>query len=340
MSKEMSLSRSIKKQADNYLESIGFGNSELVVRGVKIDFPYSEVACASYDSYVPAGVFKSYEEMSELFNPERIPPKWINFIKEVDKERRNNGCDGPIDLGSGLYFLTEESALARKSGLPKLGRLDEGGIDFQDGKKIEKMINQVLDDPKLRSEYKAILCCLMPDVSHGWLDEDSIGKVLQKLGVKKGILLDLGCGTGEKTEIWSEKLGILTVGVERQYHEHWYGPYWRDGIRKKNNLAFVRGDFKRGLPIKDECADAAIFQFVAQHITEESMECGLQEASRVLKNGGLLFVGPQCSQGHSGWRIFRKESQNGKDESSFKEYKYYDIIPEDKPKPWRWKRIK
>lgn len=106
------------------------------------------------------------------------------------------------------------------------------------------------------------------------------------------MLLDLGCGIGRDTEKWSEKLGLFTVGLERQHHHQWYDPYWQEGRQKHNNLNFVLRDFNQGVPIKDECADVVIFQHVVQHVTQESLAKGLREGLRVLKKGGWLFVGP------------------------------------------------
>lgn len=333
------LSRSINRQARNYIRSSGLDRREYaMVQGIKIDFPYSEVETMSYDDFVPPGVYESYETMSELFDPQKMSPKWINFIKEVGKARKQNGSRGPVNLGAGILFLSEESTLAQKCGVPKLGRTKEGDINFRDGKKIKKMIDMVLDNPQLRQEYKTLLTRLIPDVSNDWLDKDEVRKVLEKSGIRGGIMLDLGCGTGCETSTWSQKMEMFTIGVERQYHRNWYDPNWKDESRKQKNLSFTRGDFKRGLPFKDESADAAVFQFVAQHVTEESIESGVQEALRVLKDGGWMFVGPQSGRGNSGWRFFRKEKGNGGQDAKFKEYKYYDIVPEDKPKPFRWGR--
>jgi len=339
MWKEKGLARSLKDQARNYLGSMGMNQEEqLRVQGVAIDFPYSEVGQASYDDYIPMDAFKNYEAMNDLFNPDKIPPKWVEFIKEVDRERRKNGCKGPVNLGSGIFFLTEESDYAQRVGLTKIGKLESGDMNFQDGERVAKIIDTVLDNTELRKEYKQILNNLIPDVSNSWLDKDRIQKVLGKTGIKGGILLDIGCGTGQQTHDWSEKLGLFTVGVERQYHREWYDPHWKKKNNKQKSLAFVRGDFNQAVPIKDESADVAVFQFVAQHVTQESMEHGLQETLRVLKPNGWLFVGPQTSADCSGWRYFRKEiSKNGK-EPYFEEYKYYDIVPEDKPKSLRWNR--
>lgn len=340
MTEEKGLSRSLRYQAENYLKSLGTKvEAPVLVAGVAIDFPYSEVQPAAYDEYVPEGAWKNYETLKALFAPESLSPEWVSFIKEVDKERKANGCKGPVNLVSGLYFLTEESPRAQKAGLPKFGKLDDGEMNFQDGIIISKSIDTVLANPELRKEYKQVLNSLIPDVSNGWLDKTKIQKVLEKTGVQGGVLLDLGCGMGRDTEEWSEKLGLFTVGLERQYHCQWYDPYWKEKRKEHTNLGFVLGDFGRGVPFKDGCADVAIFQYVAQHITQSSLEKGLQEALRVLKNKSWLFVGPQQTKDYSDWRFFKKEAVGGGKEFHFKEYKYYNLVPEDKPKQWRRRKM-
>jgi len=340
MTGEKGLSQSLRYQAENYLGSMGIKSEALVVvAGVAIDFPYSKVQWADYNDYIPEGVWKSYETLKALFTPESLSPQWISFIKEVDKERKANGCKGPVNLVSGLYLLTEECSLAQKAGLPRFEKLDDGAINFQDGTIITKSIDTVLANPELRREYKQLLNSMVPDESRIPLDKTEIQKVLEKVGVKGGLLLDLGCGVGRDTEEWSEKLGLFTVGLERQYHCQWYDPYWKEKRKEHTNLGFVLGDFGRGVPFKDACADVAIFQHVAQHITQGSLEKGLREALRVLKNEGWLFVGPQHTKDHSDWRFFKKEAVSDGKEFRFKEYKYYDLIPEDKPKRWHRRRI-
>ena len=340
MAEEKGLSQSLRYQAEKYLGSMGIkSEAPVVVAGIAIDFPYSWVRQAGYDEYVPEGAWKNYEAMKALFTPESLSPEWVSFIKEVDKERKANGCKEPVNLVYGLYFLTEEGPLAQKAGLPRFEKLDDGVINFQDGTIITKLIDTVLANPELRREYKHLLNFMVPDKSHIPLDETEVQKVLGKMGIKGGLLLDLGCGIGRNTEEWSAKLGLFTVGLERQYHCQWYDPYWKEKCKEHTNLGFVLGDFGRGVPFKDVCADVAIFQHVVQHITQGSLEKGLREALRVLKNEGWLFVGPQHTKDHSGWRFFKKEAVSDGKEFHFKEYKYYDLVPEDKPKRWRRGKI-
>lgn len=202
------------------------------------------------------------------------------------------------------------------------------------------MINTVLGNKELRTELKRILGNLIPDIAGGSLNKSVVEKVLQKAGITKGILVDLGCGTGENTEDLASGLDLFTLGLDRQYHRQWYDPHWREACKSHPNLGFVLGDFAMGIPLKEECADAAIFQYVAQHITQGGLEKGLKEALRVLRNGGYLFVGPQCTSDYVSWRIFKKEATGDGQISSFKEYKYYDIVPEDKPKRWHHKKLR
>lgn len=340
MTGEKGLSRSLTYQANNYLESSGINSdAPVIVDGVGVDFPYSEIEFVDYNTPIPEGVWESYQTLKTLFTPENMSPQWKSLIKEVNKERKTNGCKSPVDLIYGLYFLTEESSLAQEIGLPRFERLSNGGINFQDGAMITKSIDTVLADPELRKEYKHLLIYQLPDESNIPLEKDNVRKVLEKTGIKGGILLDLGCGIGRDTEEWSEKLGLFTVGLERQYHRQWYDPYWKEGRKQHSNLNFIIGDFNQSVPVKDECVDAVVFQHVAQHVTQDSLEKGLQEGLRVLKMGGWLFVGPQHTKDYSDWRYFKKEATENGEVFHFKEYRYYDLVPEDKPKRWRRKKI-
>lgn len=328
---EKELARSLKIRTNKYFDNMGVGTKDtLFVGGVAIDFPYSEVERASWNDHVSNEAWKNFETLSSLFNPEKMPEKWVGFTKEVGKERKKCGSGGPVNLLYGLYFFTQENSLALEANLPKFERYESGDVDFHDGQKITTLIDTVLDNPKLREEYKRVLLNLIPDVSMG-IDKDDVKKVMRKVGIKSGIALDLGCGTGAETKDWSEKLGMMTVGMDRQYHCHWYDPYWKDKDNEKNT-AFVMGDFNSAIPIKNESADVAFFQYVAHHVTQKSMENGLKESLRVLKNDGWLFVGPQQYKDGSEWRFFKKEATDG-NEYHFKEYGYYDIVPEDKPQP-------
>jgi ubiquinone/menaquinone biosynthesis C-methylase UbiE len=329
---EKELSRSLKTQTNKYLNQMGIETkATLFAGGVAIDFPYSEVGTALWNQQVSNEAWKNFEALSLLFNPETLPEKWVGFIKEVDKERKKNGSGGPVDLLHGMFFFTQENPLAREANLPKFERYESGEIDFHDGEKIKALIDKVLDDPKLRKEYKHMLTKLIPDVSMG-IDKDCVKKVMQKLDIKNGIALDLGCGTGEETKDWSEKLGMFTLGVDRQYHCQWYDPYWKNKDKEKNT-AFVMGDFNRGIPIKNESVDVAFFQYVAHHVTQKSMKNGLKESLRVLKKDGWIFVGPQQYKNGSEWRFFKKEAKEDGKEFEFKEYGYYDLCPEEKPQP-------
>lgn len=341
MNSEKGLAQSIKYQAEKFLDSSGLGSKDyLKIGGMEVDYPFSEVKNASWDECISDDAFKNFEALESLFTNEKMPSKWVSFIREVGNERKLKGSEGPVDLISGLFFLTEEFAPAQKAGLEKFEELESGEIDFSDTKRISSMINTVLEDPILKSEYKKIIANLIPDVSNYVLDSEKIKKVLDKAGIKTGLLLDLGCGIGRETGKWSEKINLFTLGLDRQYHNEWYDPYWKDKRKSRPNLEFVLGDFAEGIPLVNDCADAGIFQFVAQHITQKNFEKGLKEALRVLKVGGYLFVGPQQTKDYINWRFFQKElSDNGVD-YHFVEKNYYDIVPEDKAKPWRHKRYK
>jgi len=333
METEQGLSRSIKYQAKKYLECVGVHTeAPTSIAGVPIEYPYSAVGNASWDSFIPAEDWENYQAMETLFEEKTIPPLWIPFIREVYKERTLHGSQSPVDLVNGLLFLSKESPLTQHDSFFKFQTIGEETIDFRNGEAIGNAITEVLANPILRKEYKHILCSLIPDTSYDRVDKELIQHVLKKTGITQGICVDFGCGVGIETGNWAKQLKFFTIlGLERQYHPQWYDPYWKEKPKQQKNLHFMRGDFQEGVPLRENSVDVALLQFVAQHITQKSVQKMLQETRRVLKPDGWLFVGPQYTEDFSNMRMFRKEVSPEKTTYMLKEYHYDDKTQELTP---------
>jgi len=222
MAGEKGLAQSIKYRAEHYLNSMGIDRiPPVMIDGVGVDYPYSEVEGAGYNEPIPEGVWKNYEALKSLHTSENIPPHWKTFIKEVNKSRKANGCYGPVDLVYGLFFFTEEHPLAQKANLPHFALTDDGVTNFQDTAIITNTINTILANDELRHGYQQVMDNLLPDLSQIPLGKDYVQKMLSRMGITGGVVLDLGCGIGRDTAEWSEKLGLFTLGLERQYHPQW-----------------------------------------------------------------------------------------------------------------------
>lgn len=338
MSKERGLTRSLKYQANKCAYPYS-GKPEIpyYVGKVGVDYPYSEVEHASYDDIISPGVWDSYETLKTLFNPESMPPAWHSFIKSVNRAQKETGFTGPVNLAWGISFLAEDCPLAKKYGLEEFGLLNTGETDFRDAEKIKNSINIALAKPKLRKELRRIMSVLSPDMSASYVSTEKLVKFLERAGVTSGILAELGCGLGLESVNFAKNLKMQVVGMERQYHERWYPKFWVEARKEIGNLDFVRGDFAQALPFAEGSVDAAVMERVVPHVTHKSLENGLREVLRVLKPGGLFFVGPENTKDYSGWRILRKEVTDSGTEYEFKRVNYYSLVPEDRIK---WKRRK
>lgn len=306
--KEKELAASVKESAKNYMESVGIHyEAPFSIDGIPYSFPYSEVEYASWDEYIPEKVYESYEVLREIFDPENMPESWIKLIKEVGMERKIKGTEYPVNLVYGLNFFAKENPAGKSLLFKEFKRTFGNDPDFSDPSIFVNDMNKVLSDPVMREEFKKSLSILIADISNGYLPKTEVKKILRKEGIEKGIVLDVGCGIGGETSEWAAELDHTVLGLDRQYHPTWYNKHWKKETCDLPNLEFLRADFNEGLPFADNSIEAVIFQYVAQHVTTEAMENGLKEARRVLKSGGLVFIGPQVQEKYCSWRCFKKE---------------------------------
>lgn len=333
----MGIARSLRYEARKYFQAIS-PDSHITVGKLEYDFPYSGIEFAPYDQPLPPEVYENYESLRRIFDPQTISKEWLEFMKESTRERKTKGLSDPIDLALGLHFLLEESPLARARGLRKLDRLKIGDPDYRNSTMIIETVNNLSADTALRAELKKVLGTLALDVSRSSVSMDRVKRVLDKLGITDGIVVDLGCGIGDETVEWAKTLRHKIIGVERQYHPEWYNPFWKAESINGPRPIFIRGDFISGIPLRDKSIDAVLVQNVAQHITQKALQTLLKESLRILKNGGIIFVGPEHTKSITSWRIFRKVPAENADGYYLRECRYYDLMPEDKPKPWRRRR--
>ena len=101
---------------------------------------------------------------------------------------------------------------------------------------------------------------------------------------KGGSIVDLGCGTGDLLTVLKQKADRV-IGVERS-------PKMLIEARKNYGPDQDHVDIRVGelehLPLRDAEVDAAITNMVLHHLPEPRRT--LQEASRILKDGGTLLI--------------------------------------------------
>lgn len=248
------------------------------------------------------GVPIYFDEVSTaMFRHQENDKKWEEFLKEAQKLRDQSGTVGSISLLQGLYMFSKSNKTLQGSlnGKEFIELEDEGMLE---------VLNRVLE-PDLRPDFLREISYLVGDRSINWLNKDIIVDLLRDKGLNKGILLDLGCGVGEQINEWRTKSGLTVIGLDRQYHTPWYDEVWHQRIPE---LGFVQADFRVGIPLQDNSVTATVMEYVVNHIDQRSLALGLQETKRVLREDGILVVGPQDTYKPATphWRIFEKKGNN------------------------------
>lgn len=98
--------------------------------------------------------------------------------------------------------------------------------------------------------------------------------------VKRGVLIDIGCGDGLLAGVLPN---LRVVGVDKAYGA------LRSAVRQTTGAKFVIGDLKQ-VPVKDEVADGVALIAVLGAVEEGGEKVALAEAWRVLKKGGHAIV--------------------------------------------------
>lgn len=277
------------------------------VQGIKLTYPYHEIAHVSYNTIISDNDWANYKAMKDLFSGE-LPEHWISYIKEVAAIRKQRGCSYPLDLVSAAYFTVRESPeRIAQLGLPTLETTPSGEDDLSNIEGVKAVVDGILNDEILREKMTGILAVLIPDVGGVYLDQGPVNNFLEKRGCN-GIFLDLGSGTGVRTTKWAKKFKSA-IALERQFHPDFYNA-WLD---KSNGVNFLRGDFARGIPILNDSVDVVLMESVVPHITAKALADSLKQALSVLKPNGFLFIGPQhheynwrTKKGDGSWRCFIK----------------------------------
>ena len=108
--------------------------------------------------------------------------------------------------------------------------------------------------------------------------KDEASKVLRATGRKGGKVLDIGCGTGDRLDVW-KRIGFEPYGVETSSSA--------DYARGHLKLNVAKGDlFSARFP--DQCFDLVMLYNVLEHTHHPTAVC--QEVHRILKEDGFLII--------------------------------------------------
>lgn len=109
-------------------------------------------------------------------------------------------------------------------------------------------------------------------------------RLLNMIGVsidKKSVVVDLGCGKGNLTEILFEQTK-LTIGLDADKN------YLLVAKKRAKKADFVCADIAH-LPLRKNLVDVAVAASVFEFI--ENLEGAIKETKDMLKKGGILIVG-------------------------------------------------
>ena len=106
----------------------------------------------------------------------------------------------------------------------------------------------------------------------------------------EGEIIDLGCGTGEKT-IWFHKQGLKVVAVDAS-------PQMLEKLNNCKNIKIQKVDLSKiEFPKK---YDGMWASFSIQHLGKNIQDLLFKKISKALNNNGILYIGI-----HEGYKIYR-----------------------------------
>jgi cyclopropane fatty-acyl-phospholipid synthase-like methyltransferase len=101
--------------------------------------------------------------------------------------------------------------------------------------------------------------------------------------LKKGFLLDIGCGGGSTTKWISNNLGIYSIGLEVQKN-------FRRGNENRNPLLEYAYASGIKLPFKEKSFHSVVLNDVLEHVSYRDAEELFNEIRKVLDDDGMLYV--------------------------------------------------
>ena len=113
--------------------------------------------------------------------------------------------------------------------------------------------------------------------------------LLEKVNFKNRQVVDVGCGNADKARVLV-KSGATVIGIEPDLES------WQVGEIEKDGFKLIRGG-AQDMAVDDNSADVVIFMYSLHHVPTELMKDALSEASRVLKDTGVLYIAEPIAKG-------------------------------------------
>jgi ubiquinone/menaquinone biosynthesis C-methylase UbiE len=120
------------------------------------------------------------------------------------------------------------------------------------------------------------------------LPHPQFGKVISRFKTYRAQkVLDLGCGSGRHSIVLAQE-DFQVTGIDYSVKALKLAKKWAKVEKKK--IVFKKGNIHKKLPFRDNTFDAVLAIDSIHYDTTEAIDFTLEEASRVLKSGGVIFV--------------------------------------------------
>jgi ubiquinone/menaquinone biosynthesis C-methylase UbiE len=120
------------------------------------------------------------------------------------------------------------------------------------------------------------------------ISDFEIAKMFNRLELRNSSsVLDIGCGDQPLTCIYAFNISCFSVGVDLSVRGLKRAKKNASRSNFSGSFHIVVADVNH-LPFNSECFDAVIHSMVLEHV--DNPEASLSEASRILKNGGKIFL--------------------------------------------------
>lgn len=298
--------------------------------GIRVVFPYQ----AHYHSVppyqtVPLELMNIYNTGMSIWSRGQICSAWVEFLEEVDLQRKEKGIENPINVLGAINQLlssktddegsitTEHPELFTRVieclnnlslGSLEIENINEDEFIFPDSMQVllnkgltVKLINFFLENKTYNQLLFNSLISHIPNMSADWVDTWGIEKFLENFHNKSPIILDIGSGYGTKISRINRD-GRKVIGIDMQYIND---PDFEDNYGYVRTIPLIQAE-AQSLPFSDNSTDIVTMIAVVGHISLDALKDIEVEIRRVLKEGGIWCVGPQnCND--SDYRFFKKD---------------------------------